>query len=248
MNRHQYETFVAELLAAEKVSFKDFEAREICYFEGCLPIEVMAERGLDTLRFGPMKPVGLCDPESGRRPWAVVQLRRDDLAAEHWNLVGFQTKLTQAEQKRVFSLIPGLGEARFARFGSVHRNTFVNAPLHLDPLLRLKSRPSIRLAGQITGVEGYVESAAVGLIAARLQLAELAGIEPTAPPPETAMGGLMRHLSARSGERFQPSNITWGLMVCPEELRSIRTRRERRLQHAAIAIRSIHAWADTLSV
>ena len=169
MDRETYERFLDELLAAERVPFQEFEAADIRYFEGCLPIEVMAERGRETLRWGPMKPVGLVDPVTGARPWAVVQLRRDDLAGEHLNLVGFQTKLTKPEQKRVFRLIPGLEAARFVRFGMIHRNTFINAPRHLDPFLRLRARPAVRLAGQITGVEGYVESAATGLLAGRLQ-------------------------------------------------------------------------------
>ena len=154
LDRAAYESFVDALLKAERVPFKEFESAEVAYFEGCLPIEVMAERGRDTLRFGPMKPVGLTDPASGRRPWAVVQLRQDDLSAEHWNLVGFQTKLTHGEQTRIFRSLPGLREARFVRLGMIHRNTFINAPLHLDDVLRLRRRPSIRLAGQITGVEG----------------------------------------------------------------------------------------------
>ena len=167
LDRERYEAFVAELLAAETVAFRDFEAADLTYFEGCLPIEVMAERGIDTLRYGPMKPVGLVDPRTGRRPWAVVQLRQDDLAAEHWNIVGFQTKLTMAEQKRVFRTLPGLANARFVRFGMIHRNTFINAPNHLDEQLRVVRRPELRLAGQLTGVEGYVESAATGALAAR---------------------------------------------------------------------------------
>ncbi len=220
LDRAGYETFVAEIRAAEKVGFKEFEADDLRYFEGCLPIEVMAERGLDTLRYGPMKPVGLVDPTTGRQPWAVVQLRQDDLAAEHWNMVGFQTKLTHAEQKRIFRTLPGLESARFVRLGMIHRNTFVNAPVHLDPLLRLCRKPDIRLAGQVTGVEGYVESAATGLMAARTLVAELAGFEPPPPPPTTAFGGLVRHLTGRNPHGFQPANITWGLIACPPELRS----------------------------
>lgn len=246
LDRDGYERFIDALLTAEKVPFKDFESRDIRYFEGCLPIEVMAERGRDTLRFGPMKPVGLEDPATGRRPWAVVQLRQDDLAAEHWNLVGFQTKLTHGEQKRVFRTLPGLEEARFVRLGMIHRNTFINAPLHLDATLRLRIRPSIRLAGQITGVEGYVESAATGLIAARMLVAELGGFEPTPPPPETALGGLVRHLSTSSPKTFQPANVNWGLMSVPPEVATIRDRRERRLRHAAIAVERSHRWALSL--
>ena len=246
LDRRLYEAFVAELVAADKVPFKDFETEDARYFEGCLPIEVMAERGPDTLRYGPMKPVGLTDPTTGRRPWAVVQLRQDDLAAEHWNLVGFQTKLTRPEQGRVFRTIPGLERARFVRFGMIHRNTFLNAPRHLDPLLRLRCRPAIRLAGQVTGVEGYVESAATGLIAARTLVAELTG-EAAPPPPETALGGLIRHLTERPPRAFQPANITWGLIAEPEELRGIRDRRQRRERHAELAVDRIRAWAEHLA-
>ncbi len=247
LNREQYEAFIDELLAAERVDFKQFEQEDISFFEGCLPIEVMAERGRDTLRFGPMKPVGLIDPATGLRPWAVVQLRQDDLAADHWNLVGFQTKLKQAEQKRVLGMIPGLEEARFARFGMVHRNTYINAPTHLDPLLRLVKNPAIRVAGQMTGVEGYVESAATGLMAARTLASELRGELPQAPPPETAMGGLIRHLTERPAAGFQPSNITWGLLVCPEDLRRIRSKKERRAAQAERALEAIDRWEKVVA-
>jgi methylenetetrahydrofolate--tRNA-(uracil-5-)-methyltransferase len=203
----------------------------------------MAERGRETLRFGPMKPVGLVDPATGREPWAVVQLRQDDLAAAHWNLVGFQTKLTHGEQLRIFRTLPGLEGARFVRLGMIHRNTFVNAPRVLDPTLRLRARPTLRLAGQITGVEGYVESAACGLLAARFLAAELAGGELPPPPPETALGGLMRHLTAGDAASFQPSNITWGLMATPPEALAARGRRDRRLRHARRALELIHAWS-----
>ncbi len=242
LDRECYEAFIDALLEADRVEMREFEKDDIGYFEGCLPIEVMAERGRETLRFGPMKPVGLVDPSTGRRPWAVVQLRQDDLAAEHWNLVGFQTRLRQGDQKRVFRMIPGLEEARFARFGMVHRNTYVNAPAHLDPLLRLKDRPAVRLAGQMTGVEGYVESAATGLLAGRLLATELQGISPQPPPYGTAIGGLVRHLTERSPEGYQPSNITWGLIPCPEDLRRIRRRKERREAQAERALELIDAW------
>ena len=246
LDRDAYETFIQELVAAEKVPFKEFENRDIKYFEGCLPIEVMAERGVDTLRYGPMKPVGLVDPATGRQPWAVVQLRQDDLAAEHWNIVGFQTKLTHGEQKRIFRSLPGLENARFVRLGMIHRNTFINAPSHLDEFFRLRRRPAVRLAGQLTGVEGYVESAATGLVAARTLAAEFAGVQPTPPPPETALGGLVRHLTTTSPENFQPANINWGLMVRPRDIGKIRGRRERRLRHAESAIKRIRAWAESL--
>ncbi len=246
LDRAAYEAFVDALLRAERVPFKEFENAEVAYFEGCLPIEVMAERGRDTLRFGPMKPVGLTDPATGRRPWAVVQLRQDDLAAEHWNLVGFQTKLTHGEQKRIFRSLPGLAEARFVRLGMIHRNTFINAPLHLDDVLRLRRRPDLRLAGQITGVEGYVESAATGLIAARSLAAEQVGGVAFPPPPETALGGLVRHLTSSSPSSFQPSNITWGLMARPAAAAGVRGRRERRQRHAELAVELARRWAETL--
>jgi len=246
MDQPQYDRFVNELLTAEKTELAAFEAEDIRYFEGCLPIEVMAARGPETLRFGPLKPVGLVNPQTGRVPWAVLQLRQDDIAAEHWNLVGCQTKLKKSEQKRVFRQLPGLQRARFVRFGMIHRNTFVNAPRHLDGQLRLKAYPQVRLAGQITGVEGYVESAACGLLAARFLAAELEGRPLPPPPSDTAMGGLMRHLSERPATGFQPSNITWGLISCPEELRRIRKKRERREQQAAHAVRRITQWADSI--
>jgi len=231
LNKQQYESFISELLEAEEVEFKDFEKADMRYFEGCLPIEVMARRGVDTLRFGPMKPVGLRDPATGERPWAVVQLRQNDAAAEQWNMVGFQTKLTIPEQRRLFRSLPGLENARFVRFGMIHRNTFIRAPVHLDRHLRLKENPEIRIAGQLSGVEGYVESAAMGLWAGRSLAFELQGKE--AAPPSGAMGGLIRHLLMSSPVDFQPSNITWGLIPCPEELRRIRKRKERRLAQAA---------------
>jgi methylenetetrahydrofolate--tRNA-(uracil-5-)-methyltransferase len=242
LDRDGYEGFIDMLLAAEKVPFKEFEQQDIKYFEGCLPIEVMAERGRETLRYGPMKPVGLEDPDTGRRPWAVVQLRQDDLAAEHWNLVGFQTKLTHAEQKRIFSTLPGFANARFVRLGMIHRNTFINAPRFLDRSLRLLEKPSIRLAGQMTGVEGYVESAATGLLAGRTLADELRGRESPSPPPETAHGGLLRHLVDGDPENFQPSNINWGLMATPPDLVGIRGRRPRREAHAERALALIRQW------
>jgi methylenetetrahydrofolate--tRNA-(uracil-5-)-methyltransferase len=246
LDRAAYESFVTSLLDAETVAFKDFEAADMRYFEGCLPIEVMAARGIDTLRWGPMKPVGLVDPATGAQPWAVVQLRQDDLAAEHWNMVGFQTKLTHPEQVRIFRQLPGLERARFVRLGLIHRNTFVNAPAHLDGTLRVTSRPGLRLAGQLTGVEGYVESAATGLIAGRALAAELAGREPASPPPTTALGGLMRHLTARSSTPFQPANITWGLIPCPPALRSIRSKTARRAAQAERALADAAAWGRSL--
>jgi len=239
-DRVGYEAFVGELLRAATTPFEEFET-QAPYFEGCLPIEVMAERGMDTLRFGPMKPVGLRRPD-GSRPWAVVQLRQDDLAAEHWNLVGFQTKLTQPEQRRVFRLIPGLENARFVRFGMVHRNTFIEAPLHLDRLLRLKICPQLWLAGQLTGVEGYLESAATGLLVGVNLAADLLARCPAAPPPETALGGLVRHLTERPAQHFQPSNVSWALIQTAPELAALRDRATRRRCQVAQAIAAVRRW------
>ncbi|MEO5865657.1 MAG: methylenetetrahydrofolate--tRNA-(uracil(54)-C(5))-methyltransferase (FADH(2)-oxidizing) TrmFO [Sphingomonas sp.] len=211
MNREQYAAFHAGLIAGEKTTFKDWE-RNTPYFEGCMPIEVMAERGLDTLRFGPMKPVGLDDPKTGRWPHAVVQLRQDNAQGTLWNIVGFQTKLKHAEQIRLFRTIPGLQNAEFARLGGLHRNTFIRSPELLDPTLRLKSRPNIRFAGQITGCEGYVESAAIGLLAGRFAAAELADKTLAPPPIATAMGALLHHITgAAEAETYQPMNVNFGL-------------------------------------
>ena len=242
LEREEYLAFVQALRSAEKVPTKEFE-REIPYFEGCLPIEVMAERGIDTLRYGPMKPVGLRDPRTGRIPYAVVQLRRDDLAAAHWNLVGFQTRMTFGAQQRVFRLIPGLELARFARLGMIHRNTFICAPRLLDAQLRVKVRPSLRLAGQLTGVEGYVESAATGLLAALHVAAELRGLGIPTLPAWTAHGGLVRHLTERPPHRFQPANASWGLMVDPpSELP--REKGARRKAAVAAALGTIRSWRE----
>jgi methylenetetrahydrofolate--tRNA-(uracil-5-)-methyltransferase len=245
MDRGEYEAFVAALRNAEKVAEKEFE-RDVPYFEGCLPIEVMAARGLDTLRYGPMKPVGLPDPRTGREAHAVVQLRQDDLAAEHWNLVGFQTRMTIGAQKDVLRLIPGLEQARFARYGMIHRNTFVCAPRHLDAELRVKARPSLRLAGQLTGVEGYVESAAIGLAAALFLAAELRAVAVPPLPGWTAHGGLIRHLTERPPHRFQPANAAWGLMLDPP-VELPRGKSARRQAAAAHALAAIRAWRATFA-
>ncbi len=211
LDRAQYEAFVASLLAGETIEFRDWE-KSTRYFDGCLPIEIMAARGPDTLRWGPMKPVGLRDPRTGRRPHAVVQLRQDNRLASLYNIVGFQTKLRHAEQKRVFRLIPGLERAEFARLGGLHRNTFINSPRLLDAALRLKAMPRLRFAGQITGVEGYVESAAIGLLAGRFAAASRLGQALVAPPATTALGALLRHITggADAGS-FQPMNVNFGL-------------------------------------
>ncbi|MES2755484.1 MAG: methylenetetrahydrofolate--tRNA-(uracil(54)-C(5))-methyltransferase (FADH(2)-oxidizing) TrmFO [Pseudomonadota bacterium] len=210
MTKDEYLAFHAALLAGEKTEFREWE--NVPYFEGCMPVEVMAERGIDTLRFGPMKPVGLDDPRTGRWPYAVVQLRQDNASGTLWNIVGFQTKLKHAEQVRIFRTIPGLENAEFARLGGLHRNTFLRSPELLDPTLRLKSRPSVRFAGQITGCEGYVESAAIGLLAGRFAAAELRGETLTPPPVETALGALLHHITgAAEAATYQPMNVNFGL-------------------------------------
>jgi methylenetetrahydrofolate--tRNA-(uracil-5-)-methyltransferase len=211
LDKDQYLAFREGLLAGEKVAFKEWEANTP-YFEGCMPVEVMAERGVDTLRFGPMKPVGLDNPRTGRWPYAVVQLRQDNKLGTLWNMVGFQTKLKHAEQVRLFRTIPGLANAEFARLGGLHRNTFLNSPALLDRELRLKSAPHVRFAGQITGCEGYVESAAVGLMAGLMTSAELTGESWQAPPRTTAMGALLAHVTGDAeAESYQPMNVNFGL-------------------------------------
>ncbi len=211
MDKDQYLAFHDALITGEKGEFKEWEANTP-YFDGCMPIEVMAERGVDTLRHGPMKPVGLDNPKTGRWPYAVVQLRQDNALGTLWNMVGFQTKLKHAEQARVFRMIPGLENAQFARLGGLHRNTFIKSPKLLDGSLRLKSRPHIRFGGQITGCEGYIESAAVGLLAARFWIDELAGRDPSLPPLETSLGALLSHITGGAdAETFQPMNVNFGL-------------------------------------
>ncbi len=211
MDQEQYLSFVDALLTGEKTEFKEWEANTP-YFDGCMPIEVMASRGLETLRHGPMKPVGLDNPKTGRWPYAVVQLRQDNALGTLWNMVGFQTKLKHAEQVRVFRMIPGLEKAEFARLGGLHRNTFIKSPKLLDASLRLKSRPNIRFAGQITGCEGYIESAAVGLLAGRFLAAELAGHEMAPPPSTTALGALLNHITGGGdATTYQPMNVNFGL-------------------------------------
>ena len=239
-DKEQYDGFVAAIVAAEKVSPRAFE--ETKYFEGCLPIEVMAARGPMTLAFGPMKPVGLTDPRTGRRPHAVVQLRPEDSAMTAYNLVGFQTRMTYGEQSRVFRMIPGLEEAEILRFGSVHRNTFVNAPVLLDERMQLRARPNVFLAGQVTGVEGYVESCACGLVCAVMLAQALKG-QPITPPPEsTALGGIRTHL-ARVQPHFQPSNITWACLP-PHENRKLK-KRDRYGALAERALVVLQQWLET---
>ncbi len=210
MDKDQYNAFIDAMLAAEKTVFKDWE--NVPYFDGCMPIEVMAERGRMTPRFGPMKPVGLTNPATGRRAWAVVQLRQDNALGSLWNMVGFQTKMKHAEQVRVFRMIPGLEKAEFARLGGLHRNTFIKSPILLDETLRLKADPRLRFAGQITGCEGYVESAAIGLVAARFAIAEARGLAPVPPPATTALGALLAHITGGAdAKHFQPMNVNFGL-------------------------------------
>jgi methylenetetrahydrofolate--tRNA-(uracil-5-)-methyltransferase len=239
LTREQYEAFVDSLLAGETMPFRDWETATP-YFEGCLPIEVMAARGRDTLRFGPMKPVGLEDPRTGRRPWAVVQLRQDNALGTLYNMVGFQTKLRHAEQVRIFRGIPGLAGAEFARLGGIHRNTFIDSPRLLDPLLRLKARPSLRFAGQITGVEGYVESAAIGLLAGAFAAAERLGEAPVPPPDTTAMGALLAHITrGAAGAAFQPMNANFGLFP---PLDAAVPKAQRRAAVVARARRDLSSW------
>ena len=245
MDRPQYEAFIAALRAGEKMPFKDWE-KDTPYFEGCLPIEVMAERGVETLAHGPMKPVGLRDPRTQRRPYAVVQLRQDNALGTLFNIVGFQTKLKHGEQVRIFRMIPGLEDAEFARLGGIHRNTFINSPTLLDATLRLKSRSDVRFAGQITGCEGYVESAAVGLMAGRFAAAEVLSQTATPPPLTTALGALLNHITCGAdAATFQPMNVNFGLF--PDlEIRDARGReirgRDRKKAMADRARADLESW------
>lgn len=244
MSKAQYDAFIDALLAAEKTEFHEGETAG--YFDGCLPIEVMAERGRDTLRFGPMKPIGLTNAHQPEvKPYAVVQLRRDNALGTLYNIVGFQTKMKYGAQTAVFKMIPGLENASFARLGGIHRNTFINSPTLLDAQMRLKSRPNIRFAGQITGVEGYVESAAMGLLAGRLAAAELRGQPIMPPPPETAMGALVTHITGGAeAKTFQPMNVNFGL--CPP-IEAKGGRRGRKDRYKAYTDRAKAAWADWLA-
>ena len=243
MDKEQYDAFIAELRAAPKTEFKDWE-KDTPYFDGCLPIEVMAERGTETLRHGPMKPVGLTDPRSERRPWAVVQLRQDNALGTLYNMVGFQTKLKYGEQARVFRMIPGLQDAQFARLGGLHRNTFINSPTVLDDRLKLKADPRLRFAGQITGVEGYVESAAIGLLAGRFAAAERTGQVQDPPPPTTALGALLAHITGGAeAETFQPMNINFGLFPPLTDVRGGRRgKQDRKRAYTARAIADLEVW------
>ncbi|MFQ6547922.1 methylenetetrahydrofolate--tRNA-(uracil(54)-C(5))-methyltransferase (FADH(2)-oxidizing) TrmFO [Aestuariibius sp. 2305UL40-4] len=245
MDRDQYEAFIDALLAAEKTEFKPGETAG--YFDGCLPIEVMAERGRETLRFGPMKPVGLTNPHQPEvKPYAVVQLRRDNALGTLYNIVGFQTKMKYGAQTTVFKNIPGLENARFARLGGIHRNTFLNSPTLLDAQMRLKSCPNIRFAGQITGVEGYVESAAMGLLAARLAVAEITGQTLPPVPPTTATGALVTHITGGADAKtFQPMNVNFGLFPPVAGLKG--GRRGRKDRYKAYTDRAKADWQAWLT-
>ncbi len=238
-DREQYEKFITALKEADLVPCHEFEKPK--YFEGCLPIEVMLSRGDNTLRFGPMKPVGLPDPRTGKDPYAVVQLRFEDCAATTVNMVGFQTKLKYGAQKEVFSLIPGLAQADFVRLGSVHRNTFVNAPKLLNKFLQFKEHPGLLLAGQISGVEGYVESTAMGLLAGRNAACMARGHSLTAPPPETAHGALLCHLTNADVKHFQPSNINFGLFP---PLHKKLPKKQRGQYRAELALTTLQKWQE----
>lgn len=240
MDKEQYLRFITELAEAQCVPLKEFEKPK--YFEGCLPIEVIRSRGDDTLRFGPMKPVGLADPRTGEDPYAVVQLRMENREGTTYNLVGFQTKLTYSEQNRVFRLIPGMENADFVRFGSIHRNTFICAPELLEPTLEFKSRPDMLLAGQLSGVEGYVESAAMGLLAGINGARKACGHTPSVPPPETALGALIRHLTQSDPKHFQPSNVNFGLFPAWEKKVPKRLRGQKRAEAGLAALKK---WLET---
>ncbi len=244
MDRDTYEAFIDALLAADKTEFHEGETAT--YFDGCLPIEVMAERGRETLRHGPMKPVGLTNPhQPDVKPWAVVQLRRDNALGTLYNIVGFQTKMKYGAQTNVLRMIPGLENASFARLGGIHRNTFLNSPTLLDEQMRLRTRPHIRFAGQITGVEGYVESAAMGLLAGRLAAAEILGTPLPPPPQDSAMGALIHHITGGAEARtFQPMNINFGLFRPVEGLKG--GRRGRKDRYKAYTDRAKAAWAGWL--
>ncbi len=244
MNKDEYLTFITELLLSDKTGFKEWESNTP-YFEGCMPVEVMAGRGVDTLRYGPMKPVGLDDPRTGKRPYAVVQLRQDNALGTLYNMVGFQTKMKYAEQSRVFRLIPGLENADFARLGGLHRNTFINSPKLLNETLRMKKMPRLRFAGQITGCEGYVESAAVGLMAGRFAALERLGGAISTPSPTTAMGAILSHITGGgNADTFQPMNVNFGLFPPIDDAVGARGKDKAREKKKLMALRALDAIAD----
>ncbi|MCC6473333.1 MAG: methylenetetrahydrofolate--tRNA-(uracil(54)-C(5))-methyltransferase (FADH(2)-oxidizing) TrmFO [Burkholderiales bacterium] len=242
-DKEQYEAFVDALLSAEAVA-GHIEESGTPFFEACLPIEEIARRGRDTLRFGPMKPMGLVDPRTGRRPWAVVQLRQENLRADSFNLVGFQNHLRFGEQARILRMIPGLANAEFLRFGQIHRNTYIDAPALLTPTLQLKSRPEVLFAGQISGVEGYVESIATGLAAAMHAAAIAQGEAPRPFPRETAIGSLCHYISAADQRHYQPANITFDLLPALDEETRHRLRRDKKARHAEVCRRALAAFEE----
>ena len=248
MDRAEYDRFYDALLAAESAETRDWE--NCSYFEGCLPIEVLASRGRDTLRFGPMKPVGLRDPRTGKTPWAVVQLRKENLRADSYNLVGFQNHLKFGEQARVLRLIPGLEDARFLRYGQIHRNTYLCAPVLLDELLRLKARPAILFAGQICGIEGYTESIATGLLAGIYASVLARGSQPAPIPRASALGSLIHYITHAEVKHFQPANITFDLLEpLEEELRKkIRDKKERHRIQCERSLAAFDAWLETTKI
>jgi methylenetetrahydrofolate--tRNA-(uracil-5-)-methyltransferase len=241
LTRDEYEAFYRALIEAESATVHDFDKER--FFEGCLPIEVMAHRGPDTLRFGPMKPVGLVDPRTGREPYAAVQLRQDNLAGDHFSLVGFQTQIKWGDQARVLRLIPGLEAAEFVRFGMVHRNTYVNGPAVLSQTWQVRARPTLFFAGQMSGVEGYVESAASGLLAGRNAAALAKGEPVSSPPRTTAIGALAYYVSHANPAHYEPSNITFGIIQALE--RAPRGKKLRNLALSERALADLHAWAST---
>jgi methylenetetrahydrofolate--tRNA-(uracil-5-)-methyltransferase len=242
MTREEYGQFYSAILEAEKVNPKGFEEKKV--FEGCMPIEVMASRGFDTMRFGPMKPVGLPDPRTGKEPFAVVQLRTENKDMTAYNMVGFQTRLKWPEQRKVFRMIRGLENAEFLRFGSIHRNTFINSPLFLNKDLTLKMSENLYVAGQITGVEGYIESTAMGMIAGINAALRLQGRDFFRVPETTAHGALIRHITESESKHFQPSNINFGLFPLPEEALKLR---DKKLKKQMLIERAIKDWENYLA-
>jgi methylenetetrahydrofolate--tRNA-(uracil-5-)-methyltransferase len=244
MSKDEYDRFYDALIAAESVEAKDWE--KLNYFESCLPIEEIARRGRDTLRFGPMKPVGLRDPRTGKTPYAVVQLRQENLRAESYNLVGFQNHLKYGEQARILRLIPGLENARFLRFGQIHRNTYVNSPALLNGIQQMRLHPSVFFAGQICGVEGYVESIATGMLAGMHAAALACGRIPTAPPRTTALGSLIHYITQADPKKFQPANITFDLLA--PLARKIRDREQRHKMQCDLALQDLRTWLDGVEI
>lgn len=246
LNKEEYERFVAALLEAQRHT--PHIADDVPYFEACLPIEELARRGPDTLRFGPMKPMGLEDPRTGRRPYAAVQLRQENLRSSSYNLVGFQNYLKYGEQQRILRLIPGLERAEFLRYGQIHRNTYINAPAVLAPTLQMRAKPRVLFAGQIAGIEGYVESIATGLLAGRNAAALSRGDEPWAPPRETALGSLCAYVSGADARGYQPANITFDLLPPLEEAERARLRKDKKARHAAVCRRAVQRMDEVLGV